>query len=344
MSKEPSYIPPFTVSAEAINLIAGISAQIERYAIRLEQQDGLHLRKANRIKTIHSSLAIEGNMLSEEEVADIIDGKNVVAPLRQIQEVRNAIATYELYPTLDAFEEKDLLKAHKVMMQALMDDAGQYLRGGVGVFGERGLVHLAPPAERVPELMGGLFDWLKQSQDHLLIRSCVFHYEFEFIHPFIDGNGRMGRLWQSLILGKLHPLFEHLPVENMVYANQQQYYDAITSSSNAGQSGPFIDFMLGEIYKTLKEHQGEPIGGMDDDFGVKFGKEFGVKFGVKFGVNEKRVLLLLDANPTMTAGEIAEQTGLSKRGIEKQLKKLRELGVIERKGSDKNGQWIVNKK
>lgn len=343
MNNEPSYIPPFTVSAEAINLIAGISAQIERYAIRLEQQDGLHLRKANRIKTIHSSLAIEGNMLSEEEVADIIDGKTVVAPLRQIQEVRNAIATYELFPTLDAFEEKDLLKAHKVMMQALVDDAGQYRRGGVGVFGERGLVHLAPPAERVPELMGGLFDWLKQSQDHLLIRSCVFHYEFEFIHPFIDGNGRMGRLWQSLILGKLHPLFEHLPVENMVYANQQQYYDAITASSNAGQSGPFIDFMLGEIYKTLKEHQGEPIGGIDDEFGVKFGKEFGVKFGVKFGVNEKRVLLLLDGNPALTAGDIAEQTGLSKRGIEKQLKKLRELGVIERKGSDKNGQWVINK-
>ena len=343
MNNEPSYIPPFTVSAEAINLIAGISAQIERYAIRLEQQDDLHLRKANRIKTIHSSLAIEGNMLSEEEVADIIDGKNVVAPLRQIQEVRNAIATYELYPTLDAFKEKDLLKAHKVMMQALVDDAGQYRRGGVGVFGERGLVHLAPPAERVPELMGGLFDWLKRSQDHLLIRSCVFHYEFEFIHPFIDGNGRMGRLWQSLILGRLHPLFEHLPVENMVYANQQQYYDAITASSNAGQSGPFIDFMLGEIYKTLKEHQGEPIGGMDDEFGVKFGKEFGVKFGVKFGVNEKRVLLLLDGNPALTAGDIAEQTGLSKRGIEKQLKKLRELGVIERKGSDKNGQWVINK-
>ena len=344
MNKEPTYIPPFTVSAEAINLIAGISAQIERYAIRLEQQDGLHLRKANLIKTIHSSLAIEGNMLSEEDVADIIDGKNVVAPLRQIQEVRNAIATYELYSTLDAFEEKDLLQAHKVMMQALVDEAGQYRRGGVGVFGERGLVHLAPPAERVPELMGGLFDWLKQSQDHLLIRSCVFHYEFEFIHPFIDGNGRMGRLWQSLILGRLHPLFEFLPVENMVYANQQQYYDAITASSKAGQSGPFIVFMLGEIYKTLKEHQGEPIGGKDDEFEVRFGKEFGVKFGVKFGVNEKRVLLLLDGNPALTAGDIAEQTGLSKRGIEKQLKKLRELGVIERKGSDKNGQWIVNKK
>ena len=343
MKKEPRYVPPFTVSAEAINLIAEISAQIERYAIRLEQEDGLRLRKANRIKTIHSSLAIEGNTLSEDEVRDIIDGKKIVAPIRQIQEVKNAIQTYEMYPSLDAFKEKDLLKAHGVMMQALVDDAGCYRRGGVGVFGERGLVHLAPPADRVPMLMGDLFDWLKHSKDHLLIRSCVFHFEFEFIHPFIDGNGRMGRLWQSLILGKLHSMFEHLPVENMVYSNQQQYYEAITASTNAGQSGPFIDFMLNEIYKTLKAHQGEALPNKDDDFVARFGKEFGVKFGVKFGVNEKQVLLLLDSNPSLSAEDIAAQTGLSKRGIEKQLRKFRELGIIARTGSDKNGLWVVRK-
>ena len=338
-----SYIPPFTVSAEAINLIAEISAQIERYAIRLEQEDGLRLRKANRIKTIHSSLAIEGNTLSEEEVRDVIDGKNVVAPLRQIQEVKNAIKTYELYPTLDAFKEKDLLKAHGVMMQALVDNAGHYRRGGVGVFGDKGLVHLAPPANRVPMLMGNLFDWLKRSKDHLLIRSCVFHFEFEFIHPFIDGNGRMGRLWQSLILGKLHPLFEHLPVENMVYSNQQHYYDAITASTNAGQSGPFIDFMLGEIYKTLKDHQGNPLPNTEDEFDAKFGKEFGVKFGVKFGVNERKVLLLLASNPSLSAENIASQIGLTKRGVEKQLKKFRDLGIITRQGSDKTGYWEIVK-
>ena len=143
------YIPPFTVSTEAINLIAEISAQIERYAIRLEQTDGLLLRKANRIKTIHSSLAIEGNTLSEGDVRDIIDGKNVVAPIKQIQEVKNAITTYELYPKLDPFSVKDLLKAHGIMMQALVNDAGQFRRGGVGVYSENGLVHMAPPAERV---------------------------------------------------------------------------------------------------------------------------------------------------------------------------------------------------
>jgi Fic family protein len=342
------YIPPFTVSAEAINLIAEISGQIERYAIRLEQEDGLRLRKVNRIKTIHSSLAIEGNKLSEDQVRDIIDGKNVVAPIKEIQEVKNAIKTYEMYPSLDAFKEKDLLKAHGVMMQALVDNPGHYRGGGVGVFGKKGLVHLAPPADRVPMLMGDLFDWLKHSKDHLLIRSCVFHFEFEFIHPFIDGNGRTGRLWQSLILGKLHPLFEYLPVENMVYSNQQQYYDAITASSNAGQSGPFIDFMLKEIYKTLKAHQGEELPLSDADpiekeFGIKFGERFGIKFGIKFGINEKRLLLLLHSNPSSTAMDVAELTGMSLRGAEKMMKKLKEFGVINRQGSRKNGLWIINK-
>ena len=342
------YIPPFTVSAEAINLIAEISGQIERYAIRLEQEDGLRLRKANRIKTIHSSLAIEGNTLSEDEVRDIIDGKNVVAPIKQIQEVKNAIATYELYPKLNPFNVKDLLKAHSVMMQALVDDAGKFRRSGVGVFSEHGLVHMAPPADRVPMLMDDLFAWLKESKDHLLIRSCVFHYEFEFIHPFIDGNGRTGRLWQSLILGKLHPLFEHLPVENMVYANQQAYYDAITASTNAGQSGPFIDFMLNEIYKTLKEHQGEklPVSGtdsIDKEFGIKFGNEFGIKFGIKFGINEKRLLLLLDSNPSSTAADVAEHIGITLRGAEKLMKRLKDAGVISREGSKKTGFWIINK-
>ena len=339
MNAEPTYIPPFAVSAEAINLIAEISAQIERYAIRLEQEDGVRLRRANRIKTIHSSLAIEGNTLSEDEVRDIIDGKTVVAPIRQIQEVKNAIATYELYPTLDAFKEKDLLKAHGVMMQALVDKPGRYRSGGVGVFGEKGIVHLAPPAERVPQLMGDLFNWLKNSKDHLLIRSCVFHYEFEFIHPFIDGNGRTVRLWKSLILGKLHPLFEHLPVENMVYANQQAYYDAIGESSKQGQSGPFIGFMLAEIFKTLKARQGEPLPNADGEFGTKFGEEF----GIKFGINEKRLLLMLHDNPSLTATDMADRLGISQRAVEKQMKKLKDMGVISRQGSRKNGLWVINK-
>ncbi|MBR1801149.1 MAG: Fic family protein [Bacteroidaceae bacterium] len=340
------YIPPFNVSAEAINLVAEIAGQIERYAIRLEQEDGLRLRKANRIKTIHSSLAIEGNTLSEDEVRDIIDGKNVVAPIRQILEVKNAIKTYELYPTLDAFKEKDLLKAHGVMMQALVDDAGHYRRGGVGVFGEKGLVHLAPPADRVPMLMSDLFAWLKQSKDHLLIRSCVFHYEFEFIHPFIDGNGRTGRLWQSLILGKLHPLFEHLPVENMVYSNQQQYYDAITASTNAGQSGPFIDFMLNEIYKTLKAHQGEELPGEVPKSGPnKVPNKIPNKLRAKhpeFSDSIWDVYALIKRTPNITSNELGTALGISDRMVRKHISVLRNAELIVRVGSNKTGYWKVN--
>ena len=256
----------------------------------------MRLRKANRIKTIHSSLAIEGNELSEEQVADIIEGKSVIAPMRQIQEVKNAIATYDMYQSLNPFNVKDLLRAHGTMMMALTDDAGRFRRGNVGVFSETGLVHMAPPAERVPQLIDDLFEWLTKADDHLLIRSCVFHYEFEFIHPFSDGNGRTGRLWQSLILGRLNPLFAHLPVENMVYSNQEAYYDAISASTAKADSGPFIDFMLGEILKTLKAHQGteqtdynHKESPLDRQFGITFGREF----GVKFGDNEKQLLLSL---------------------------------------------------
>lgn len=337
MSKEPTYTPPFTVSAEAINMVAKISAQMERYAIRLEQEDSLRLRKANRIKTIHSSLAIEGNTLSENDVRDILDGKHIVAPIRQIQEVKNAIKTYELYPTLDAFKEKDLFRAHGVMMQALVDHPGKYRHGGVGVYGENGLVHLAPPADRVPQLMGDLFDWLKKSKDHLLIRSCVFHYEFEFIHPFLDGNGRMGRLWQSLILGKLHPLFEHLPVENMVYANQQQYYDAIAASTQAGQSGPFIDFMLGEIFKALKLHQGEEL---PNKLPSKLPNKLRLKYpqvsDVAWEVYQK-----IKENPRSTAEELGTSVGLSGRMVRNHISVLREAGLIERIGSNKTGYWKI---
>ena len=329
------YIPPFTISTNAINLIAEISAQIERYAIRLEQSDGLRLRKANRVRTIHSSLAIEGNMLSENEVKDIIDGKTVMAPLRQIQEVKNAIKTYELYEKLNLFDVNDLLKAHGTMMMALTDDAGKFRRGGVGVFSEERLVHMAPPADRVPFLIDDLFEWLKQAKDHLLIRSCVFHYEFEFIHPFSDGNGRMGRLWQSLILGRLHPLFEYLPVENMVYANQEAYYNAIQHSTATADSGPFIEFMLQEILNTLKRHQGSLI----SQHNVM---EVRDKIRDKFGISSEQIIEQIQRNPAVTLDEIAAALSVTRRSIEKKIKELRDAGYIRREGSNKSGRWIVN--
>ena len=334
------YTPPFTISAEVINKIADISRLIERYVIRMEQEDALLLRKANKIKTIHSSLAIEGNTLEEEQVRDIMNGKTVVAPLRQIQEVKNAIATYESFHKLDAFKEADLLKAHSIMMQALVDNAGRYRSCGVGVFSEHGCVHMAPPADRVPFLMADLFDWLRHSNDHLLIRSCVFHYEFEFVHPFMDGNGRMGRLWQSLILSKLNPIFEHLPVENMVYANQQQYYDAISVSTNMGQSGPFIDFMLGEIQKTLEAHKGEPLHEVPNKVPNKVPDKLLEAFP-NLPNAVWNIYDILKEDGTQTSSELARQVGISERMVRKYISMLKANGLIIRIGSNKNGFWKI---
>ncbi len=375
------YQPPFTISSEIVNLIAEISAQIERYAIRLEQVDALSLRKANRIKTIHSSLAIEGNQMTESQVRDIINGKVVVAPIREVQEVKNAIRTYELFPSLDPFKIKDLLKAHGVMMEALTDDAGRFRSCGVGVFGQNECEHVAPPYHRVPELMDNLFEWLKKSKDHLLIRSCVFHFEFEFIHPFSDGNGRTGRLWQSLILSKLHPLFAHLPVENMVFANQQAYYDAIAQST--GDSRPFIEFMLGEIYKTLKQHQGEEIANVGNNVGINVGNNVGISdecnqcdykpvsenivgnnvginvgnnvginvgnnVGMNLGVgirsNEFKIISMIISAPHITVADMAEVLGLTKRQCERIVSQLRNEDRIRRVGGNRGGHWeVVNR-
>lgn len=324
------YVPPFTVSAKAINLISEISRLIERYAIRLEQEGGLLLRKANRIKTIHSSLAIEGNTLSEDNVRDIIDEKTVIAPIKQIQEVKNAIATYELYQKLNPFSVKDLLKAHGVMMQALVDNPGRFRSSGVGVFSEKGLVHMAPPPDRVPMLINDLFSWLKSSKDHLLIRSCVFHYEFEFIHPFMDGNGRMGRYWQTMLLARWKGIFAWIPVETIVKAHQQDYYNAIAVSDANGECTSFISFMLKCLLDSICE--------------------FDVTYKVTYKVaerplsdNENKILNLISKNNYITIGEISVKTRLSDSGIRKIISLLKKKGIITRLGSRKNGHWVVNR-
>jgi Fic family protein len=321
-----SYHPPFTIGSKIIHLSADISAQIERYAIRMEQSDGLLLRKINRIKTIQGSLAIEGNTLSEQMITEILDGKAVVAPVREIQEVKNAINTYDVFASLKPYSIDDLLKAHAIMMHALVEDVGHFRQGGVGVFAGTQAVHIAPPASRVPFLMADLFEWLTQSKDHLLIKSCVFHYEFEFIHPFSDGNGRLGRLWQSLILSELHPIFAYLPVENMVFQNQQRYYDAIGDATTATDSQVFIEFMLGEILMVLKRRQGVALKVNDT---------------VNDTVND--VLRHIQSNPKTTIDEIAAHLQKSRSTVNRVLKQLRAAGAVERVGSDKVGFWIVAK-
>lgn len=322
------YQPPFKLTAEILSLATEISALVERFVIRLEQTDGLKLRKANKIKSIHSSLAIEGNSLSEEVVSDIINGKRVLAPPREILEVKNALATYELYPKLNPFSLNDLLKAHGVMMRGITPDAGEFRNCNEGVFSGSKCIHLAPPPNRVPALMEDLFDWLKNSKDHLLIRSCVFHYEFEFIHPFSDGNGRTGRLWQSLILGKLNPSFEFLPVENMVYANQRKYYNAIAKSTKAGESTPFVEFMLQNILTTLKKYKNTTLANM------------GSTSSVKLTSRQQKIVELIQ-NGDATTESLAKKFKVSARTIARDLALLQENEIIVRDGSRKTGRWLV---
>jgi len=245
------YQPPYTITPEILNRVAAISEAIGRLTMFADQARALRLRRINRIRTIHGSLAIEGNSLSEAQITAILEGKRVIAPPREVQEVRNALAAYDRFDTWMPEAEKDLLEAHRVLMSGLIDGAGGYRRGGVGVMADQQVIHLAPPADRVPHLMADLFGWLVATDAHPLIASSIFHYEFEFIHSFADGNGRMGRLWQSLILTRWNPLFTDIPVENLIFEHQAEYYQALQESTRQTDSAPFIAFMLRMILDAV---------------------------------------------------------------------------------------------
>lgn len=251
MSKR--YQPPYTITPTIIRLISAISEQLGRLSV-LEDEKSVRLRRINRIRTIQGSLAIEGNTLSAEQITAILDGKRVIAPPREIQEARNAINAYEQFEGWQPTSDKHLLQAHQILMAGLIDDTGRYRSGNVGVMNGDVVVHMAPPANRVKKLMSDLLGWLKSTDQHPLITSSVFHYEFEFIHPFADGNGRMGRLWQTLILSQWNPTLAQLPVESMVHAYQSEYYQAINLSTRMTDSAPFIEFMLGVILETIENN------------------------------------------------------------------------------------------
>lgn len=248
-----SYQPPFSITTKIIHLIAEIGEYLGRLTAipEVENEQSLRLRRLNRIRTIQGSLAIEGNTLTETQITAILEGKRVLAPPKDILEARNAIKAYEQFSQWQPASERDLLNAHQTLMAGLIDDAGQYRSGNVGVMNGEIVVHMAPPANRVSKLMADLLEWLATTKQHPLIASSVFHYEFEFIHPFTDGNGRMGRLWQTLILSKWQPVLAQLPVESMVHIHQSDYYIALNASTKQTDSAPFIEFMLGSILETL---------------------------------------------------------------------------------------------
>ena len=322
------YEPPFKITSQIIDLISQISEAVGEINSLENSPRHLELRKENRIKTIHSSLAIENNSLSLEQITAIIEGKRVLGSPNEIQEVKNALQAYELLLTLNPYEEKDLLKAHKLMMADLVERNGKYRKDGVGIFDGNQVVHLAPPADRVPFLMSDLFEWLKNSDVHPLIKSCVFHYEFEFIHPFQDGNGRMGRLWQTVILKEWKSVFAWLPIETLIKENQVEYYNALNSSDSDANSTNFIVFMLQTILRTIKEI-------------IETEKKITLKITVKITANQKKILEAIKQNPFVTQEELSSIVGIAKLNINKNMKKLQEQGIIERVGADKNGKWIV---
>ena len=255
------YAPPFTLNNQILSRVANISEQLGRLTATQNRAQSLLLRKVNRVRTIQGSLAIEGNQLTEDQITAILEGKRVIAPAREVQEASNALTVYEQLDRFAYQKESSLLQAHKTLMLGLIDSAGQYRNTGVGVIKNQQVIHMAPSADRVPKLMGELFTWLANSDDHPLIKSCVFHYEFEFIHPFADGNGRMGRLWQTLILKQYHEVFTYLPVESLIAAHQTEYYQAIADSTKAADSAPFIAFMLSMIEQALQQlhHTSESV-------------------------------------------------------------------------------------
>ncbi len=323
-----SYEPPFKITSKAINLISQISEKIGEISTLENTERTVQLRKKNRIRTIHSSLAIENNSLTIEQITAIIEGKRVLGPPNEIQEVKNAVQAYELLLNLNPYKQNDLLKAHQLMMNDLVKHSGKYRKGGVGIFDGKGVVHVAPPADRVPFLMNDLFDWLKSSDAHPLIKSCVFHYEFEFIHPFEDGNGRMGRLWQTVILTEWKPIFAWLPIETLIKENQKLYYKALGISDNNADSTEFIEFMLSIILKTIKEI-------------ITTELKITQKITQKITVNQQKIIASIKNNPYITQEELAEIVGIARLNIIKNMKKLQEQNIIKRIGADKNGYWQI---
>jgi len=245
--------PPYQITSLVLKLITSISEKIGEVNASLLDRPSPKLRKQNRIKTIHSSLKIEGNTLTEEQITALLENRRVIGPKKDVLEVLNAIKIYENLHEYKPSDQKSFLKAHRSLMEGLIESRGKYRNQSVGIVKGSKVEHLAPPYENVPHLMKDLFDYLKKSDEIELIKSCVFHYEMEFIHPFLDGNGRMGRLWQTLILMEKYPLFEFLPFETLISNDQEKYYKALAESDKSGTSTKFIEYMLNIIDVSINE-------------------------------------------------------------------------------------------
>lgn len=290
------YAPPFHMTDAIIAKISEISELVGSITAWQDMHTNLKLRRENRIKTIYSSLAIENNTLSLDQVTAIVNGERVLGTPKEIQEVKNAFDAYEQLLSFNPYSVGDLLKAHRTLMNELVREAGMFRSGGVGVFNGDQLIHMAPPANLVPELMNNLLTWAENSKVHPLVKSCAFHYEFEFIHPFADGNGRMGRMWNTLLLYQWKPIFAWLPIETLIRERQQAYYAALAQADQTADATPFVEFLLTVIYDTLREIAETQNGNTHEGVGVP-------------------VTLLLEklGEDTLSAQQIMERLGLKSR-------------------------------
>ena len=310
--------PPFEITNQIIDSVAEIAELVGRLTVASPLSTSPTLRRINRIRTIHGSLAIEQNTLSLEQVTAVLSGKHVLAPPKDIAEVRNAYEIYERLDELDPYSVDDLLTAHGIMMRGLVEESGVFRTRPVGVVDSEGhVLHFGTLPQYVPDLIMELLDWAKTSEVHMLIRSCVFHYEFELIHPFADGNGRVGRLWHTLLLSKWNPMFAWLPVESIIHDRQREYYEAINASNDAGESTAFIEFMLSAIKSSL-------IGAINTSDEMSDGKMD------KATLRWNKILKYLKAHDYIMNTDVRELCGVSSATANRILAGLTAEGKLER--------------
>ena len=307
---------PFTINTTILNLTVEISELVGKMDVNSKLNQSPQLRRANRIKTIYSSLAIEQNTLSYEQVTAVLSGKRVLAPPRDIKEVQNAYEIYDKLDELNPYSVESLLTAHGIMVKGLRDDAGEFREKPVGVVDSNGnVLHFGTLPQYVPQLVGELLDWVKNDETNLLIKSCVFHYEFELIHPFSDGNGRVGRLWHTLLLAKWNPLFAWLPVESIIHDRQSEYYNAINKSNADADSTVFIEFMLSAIKEALLEINNVPVKSSKHE---------------KNKNREDKIIEYLSNNSSISNSDVRELLSVSSATANRILKDLADKGVLVR--------------
>ncbi len=333
------YQPPFQLTHTMMRHVARIGELIGTWKAANQNRLVPELRRGNRIKTIQASLAVEQNTLTLEQVTAVLAGKTVLGLPKEIQEVRNAFAAYEAMEQWHPHQIDDLLAAHALLLHGLIDDAGHWRSKGAGIYRGEQLVHMAPPASQIPRLMADLFDWLAHTDAHPLIASAAFHYEFEFIHPFGDGNGRIGRLWQTLILSHWQPMLAFLPVETVIKHRQQTYYQLLTESDQKSDCSAFIEFLLQAIEDSLQE----AIHTQADSEKTRVETQVEMRVQTPLKTPEQ-ILSLLQQHPQITLAEVAQRLGKALSTVERAVAKLKAQGALTFIGPKKNGHWQVNKK